>query len=225
MSNKKIKKIIVNTLSITRIIGSIFIPLFFHIFDLSALIILLIVLFLTDSLDGFLARRWQVQTRGGMLLDPLGDKLLAITCIISFIYKHLILIPMLILEIATTILNITRTMHGEKSKTIIIGKVKMWFISINLVFCAINILKPDLLSIMKIYITDNIILYFSILTIILQIITIGYYYKDSIIQKDRRINKIPKLKNIKQIIKRLFDEEMFVIDYNKSLIDIIKEEN
>ncbi len=38
---------------------------------------------LTDALDGYLARRWQVVSRFGRIMDPLADKLLVLT---AFVY-------------------------------------------------------------------------------------------------------------------------------------------
>lgn len=224
MDNKLIKKIIVNTLSISRIIGAALMPLFFCIFDIPVLIIIIASLFITDSLDGILARKWKVQTKGGALLDPLGDKLLAVSCIISFVSKHYILIPILCLELLTTLINVCRALHGEKTVTHIIGKVKMWIISITIVLCAINTLKPDFLSSLNVVITERIMLIMGLITILFQLITILYYLKDSIKQNKNRVNKIPKLKNFKMMLKILFDENLYDINNEKSLIDILKEE-
>lgn len=224
MSDKKIKKIIVNSLSISRIIGALLMPLFFQIFDIPGLIIIIICLFVTDCFDGILARHWHVQTKGGALLDALGDKLLAIACIVSFVHKHLILIPILVLELATTYLNVNRAIHGEKSVTLIVGKAKMWLVSITLVLCAINTLKSDFLSTINITVSESAILYFGVLTILMQIITIINYFEDSISQKTIRIAKVPKLKPFMTMMKILFDETTYEDNKNKSLVDILKEE-
>ena len=216
-----VKKIIVNSISVFRIIGSILLPLLFKVFDIPVLITLIIIFFLTDSLDGFLARRFQVQTRGGALLDPLGDKLLAVSCTLSFGYKYPILLIILGLEIFTLVLNIYRSLHGEQSVTLIVGKIKMWLLSITLILCAIYSLKSDYLS--TITITYDIITYASIITIIAQLVTIIYYIRDSIKQKGIRIKKVPKLKKFKEIIRVLFDENAYKENKEQPLIDIIKE--
>jgi CDP-diacylglycerol--glycerol-3-phosphate 3-phosphatidyltransferase len=38
---------------------------------------------LTDALDGYLARRWQVQSEFGAFLDPVADKLLVVSLLLT----------------------------------------------------------------------------------------------------------------------------------------------
>ena len=102
---KKRKKIFVNMISLTRIIGAALVPLFFAHIKVPIVILIVSLLFLTDMIDGMLARTWKVQTRGGALLDPLADKLLAISCILAFILKDIKLIAVLILELSITTLE------------------------------------------------------------------------------------------------------------------------
>lgn len=46
--------------------------------------------FITDVVDGYLARRWKVTSKVGARLDSAADDLLFITCIISLFYFHLL---------------------------------------------------------------------------------------------------------------------------------------
>ena len=58
---------------------------------------LFIIASFTDWLDGFLARRWNVVTGFGRMIDPIADKLLVAGCLIAFMIafrgEWVILIP------------------------------------------------------------------------------------------------------------------------------------
>ncbi|HVW99849.1 MAG TPA: CDP-diacylglycerol--glycerol-3-phosphate 3-phosphatidyltransferase, partial [Candidatus Babeliaceae bacterium] len=47
-----------------------------------------VTLSFTDFLDGYLARRYNQQTLGGKLLDPLADKFMVACAVISLVYLH-----------------------------------------------------------------------------------------------------------------------------------------
>lgn len=49
------------------------------------LVALFLVLILTDFLDGFLARRWQVASNFGRMIDPIADKLFVAGLLITFV--------------------------------------------------------------------------------------------------------------------------------------------
>ncbi len=53
---------------------------------------------LTDFVDGYLARRWEVQSHLGRILDPIADKLLvAVTIVMLVAFGHAALIPALLI--------------------------------------------------------------------------------------------------------------------------------
>ena len=72
---KNYKKNIVTTITISRMIG---IPFLLMIENDIVLLVAAGILFLTDFLDGFLARRWNVESLNGALLDLIADKALVI---------------------------------------------------------------------------------------------------------------------------------------------------
>ena len=84
--------------------------------------------------------------------------------------------------------------------------------------------SSDFLSTINITVSESAILYFGVLTILMQIITIINYFEDSISQKTIRIAKVPKLKPFMTMMKILFDETTYEDNKNKSLVDILKEE-
>jgi cardiolipin synthase (CMP-forming) len=51
-------------------------------------IVIFVVAGLTDVLDGFIARKYNLITRLGIVLDPLADKLMLITVLISITLKN-----------------------------------------------------------------------------------------------------------------------------------------
>jgi len=51
---------------------------------------------LSDLLDGYIARRFDAQSKLGMLLDPLGDKLMTFSVLICITITHTALRPFLI---------------------------------------------------------------------------------------------------------------------------------
>ena len=73
------KKDIPNLISIMRIV--LVVPLAYFLWHQNYLIALLLFLVggLSDGLDGFLARRYKWETELGVMLDPMGDKLMMLT--------------------------------------------------------------------------------------------------------------------------------------------------
>ncbi len=82
------KKSLPNILTVSRIalipafVVAFYIPGKFGVW-LSALIF--VVAGITDWLDGYLAREWQVQSSFGRMLDPIADKLLVATVIVMLV--------------------------------------------------------------------------------------------------------------------------------------------
>jgi cardiolipin synthase len=70
------KKDIPNFISIVRIFLVVPIAYTLWIQDYSVALLLFLIGGLSDGLDGFLARRYQWETRLGVILDPMGDKLM-----------------------------------------------------------------------------------------------------------------------------------------------------
>lgn len=228
---KKTKKLIVNALTLSRLVGALFLPFIFMTVNIPALIVLLAVLFLTDFLDGKLSRAWQVQTIGGSLLDPLGDKMLAISCIFALIDRHNGLLLLITLELTICILNIYRTLRGEKVKSSFIGKFKTWVLSITLIFGAINLFNPEIFNhianFMKIdtvalSITDEVIKSLIMVTAGVELVTIVAYIKESFDNKTAKTEPLKKMKPLKETLQRLFDENCYVEDKGKPLVDIIR---
>lgn len=228
---KRTKKLIVNGLTFSRLIGALFLPIIFIRVDIISLILLLSILFLTDCFDGLLARRWEVQTIGGSLLDPLGDKMLAISCILALIGFHKKFIILIVSELIICVLNIYRTLRGEKVKSLFIGKVKTWFLSVTLGFGAVNLFYPSIFNVIisllgietsSLYVANSFVEVLIIVTSVIELFTIIAYIKDSIDNKDKRKDYKGKIQSFGVIFKRLFDENKFKEDKGKPLVEIIR---
>lgn len=224
------KKIIVNTLTASRILGALVLPFIFMSLNTTHLIVLLIILFLTDFLDGKLSRHWGVQTVGGGLLDPLGDKMLAIVCILALLKLNLGFYLVLILELLIGLINVYGIMHGIKTQSILIGKIKNWFLSITLILAIAYLFDPNILNIIleslnisgiDLRIRFSIIQYSMSVLFIFEIITVmGYMeeYEKIKSKSDEHYQIYP----LKEIIKILFDETRYMEDREKPLLEIIK---
>lgn len=78
-------------------IGRFFlIPIYFllffsnHPYNTELAFLVLVVAGLSDMLDGYLARKYEWVTQIGILLDPLADKLMMISVILSFLIAQMI---------------------------------------------------------------------------------------------------------------------------------------
>lgn len=229
--SKTVKKIIVNFLSCSRIIAAFFLPLIFRNASVIGLVVLLSILFFTDFLDGRLARKWNVQTVGGMLLDPLGDKVLAIACIFALLGSHSYLAFLLLFELTICITNAFRILTGEVVTANFIGKFKTWVLSITLAIGVIHQFNPCLLcDIFFIFrvpkdvfcITDEVVFIMSVLTAGCELATIACYVKEAFDGR-KKTKKLTKFKKLGVILERIFDEEKFQEDRHKPLKDIIRE--
>ena len=77
-------KILPNLLSCLRLLLVIpFVYFFYHQHFQAATIIFVIAAF-TDALDGYLARVLKCQTQFGLIIDPLADKILIVSCFLLF---------------------------------------------------------------------------------------------------------------------------------------------
>ncbi|HEV8146109.1 MAG TPA: CDP-diacylglycerol--glycerol-3-phosphate 3-phosphatidyltransferase, partial [Bryobacteraceae bacterium] len=98
----------------------------------------------TDLLDGYLARRWKQVTTVGTMLDPIADKLLISSALISLVAKQHIPAWMVILivgrEFAVSGLRSIAAASGLTIKASDLGKSKMvaQVIAIGLVIASIR---------------------------------------------------------------------------------------
>ena len=94
-----------NLLTIARLCSAPLIALMLLLSDDPFIAFLALILFilaaLTDWLDGYLARRWEIVSGFGRMLDPIADKLMVVTLLLTFMGTNLatiwLFIPALII--------------------------------------------------------------------------------------------------------------------------------
>ena len=121
-----------NTLSFLRILSVPFLIWLLLENYTTAALWLFVCAGLTDALDGFVAKRWQMETELGRYLDPIADKLLLMSGFITVTYLDL-------LPLWLTLLVVTRDVvivGGALLYQVIIGTLKikpLWISKINTV--------------------------------------------------------------------------------------------
>ena len=122
---KKFMLIFVNLLTMIRIIGVfMMIPVYFNYGGLYAAI-LSVCCYLTDCIDGFLARKLNAYSEFGKKLDGLSDKLFALSLVLSsIIMGNIFMIIPLFLEERIVATNIISYKLGLNPCTEKIGKIK-----------------------------------------------------------------------------------------------------
>jgi CDP-diacylglycerol--glycerol-3-phosphate 3-phosphatidyltransferase len=145
---EKIRYHIANILTIFRILTvPFFVVTIFGTSSLSGLLTLVIfsVASLTDYFDGYIARKWGVQSRFGTFLDPLADKILTGAAFISFAFHPFIFVPfwlviiILLREVTLTFFRIAALNKRKPIKTEYVGKIKTAF-QIFSILCILGLL-------------------------------------------------------------------------------------
>lgn len=153
----KLKLYIPNALTIIRIILTPIIMIFGLLNHINIIIILTIIASLTDLLDGRLARKWNVTTVVGAKLDAVADKLFAIGTIGCLLTKFSILWIPFALEIILGITNLYYYFKNDKTKSLMIGKIKTTFLFTTVIIGIITTFNNNLYQVFQgmIYATIN----------------------------------------------------------------------
>lgn len=159
-------KQIPNLLTSTRLIAAPFfiIPAAMHK-SLFWLITFITIFSLTDALDGFIARKYNLVSDLGKDLDAICDKVFALSLLISASIFKPVLIWNTLAEVIIAIINIREKITDKKPKSLYVGKIKTW------------VLYPLLGLSFVDYITDveEVFNVFMGATICMQMLTITFY--------------------------------------------------
>lgn len=139
--------------------------------------IIFIIASLTDMLDGYLARKNDQITAFGKFIDPLADKILAITALILFLESEILpAVPVIIVIYREFAVSGFRLVAANRGVTIAAGKTgkiktALQFIGIAMILIAIGGDFNQLLSIGVITIY---------LSVVMTVISFIVYIKDNI---------------------------------------------
>ncbi len=101
-----------------------------------------LILALTDTIDGILARALGQTTDLGKFLDPIADKILVISALVGLIeIRHISSIPVIIIIIRDFVVSAIRLESAKKGKVIsasYLGKVKTVSQIIAVLFLILN---------------------------------------------------------------------------------------
>lgn len=183
---KNIKQYIPNILTIIRMILTVVIVIVGTFKYTKLVIILAVIAAITDLLDGRLARKWGVTSIVGAKLDAVADKLFSIGIIGSLITHFKVLWIPLILEIILGGTNLYYHVKTDKTKSLMIGKIKTVFLFTTVIIAITSTFYPNLLSIM------NGLLYATINLQVLSIISYGYNFLSNKEEATIKENKIDK---------------------------------
>ncbi len=126
-----IKENLPNYLTFGRIIAIPFMVLFFLLEDGIKYVTttIFIIACLTDYLDGYLSRKWNVQSKLGELMDPIADKLIVITALALFLDKdesHILLIPTIGIMCREVFISGLREFVAKTASEIPVTKLAKW---------------------------------------------------------------------------------------------------
>lgn len=131
---------------------------------------------ISDVLDGYIARKYNMQSKLGTVLDPLADKLMSFTVLISFTIEGFIpiwiLVPMIIKEIVMIFGGVN--LYFMKEKIVIpsnkFGKVATFSLYAAIVSIMLNHPKYITLILLSVTVILNLIAFLSYLKIFIAII-------------------------------------------------------
>ena len=199
-------KIFENLITTIRLLYTLVLPIIKNKISNIAFIINILLLFLTDYIDGTLARKNKVQTFYGSILDTVADKVLCVMSLILLFEENVMFELLLLGEIIIAVINILAVVNGKKTGSSKIGKIKMWLISITVIFGYI-----ESFGIFKNYVLIQSMI---IITFIIQLFTAIGYMKNLEISSKSSLNKdiMVGLKNmnIKKLSYILFDTNYYL---------------
>ena len=226
---KIIELVLVNAITLCRLFGALFLPIAYHLYGINFVALVTIFLFITDAIDGFLARRLKISTFFGCSMDALSDKVLNATLFILLGIEYRYMIPPLIVEILILYISYLTYKNGGNVKSTKTGKIKTIILDVCVILSLILLSIPKLNIDGKVtkYIISNtdfyIIILSSIITISCLIALLDYIKRYKNARFNPKYIKVKKRKktgkSFKEIITRSFDIEYYSKHKDESIMD------
>lgn len=223
MNNKKFNFLITNFVTLLRVIGIFALIPVFKIYGGFATFMLSASCFLTDCIDGLMARELKSSTFFGSLFDALSDKaFLVVNMILLMSISPLAIVPVLF-ELGIAYVQSVKYNKGMNIKSNMFGKVKMWIAGIIISMSYLLVDKEFLNylgSNLAINMNDlNEIKLFSVLfmpLVLSEILTLGSYIKEYF---DENKKMTPEFKNTKEEEEKKIEEEISNVSFKEIMFE------
>lgn len=223
MNNKKFNFLITNFVTLLRVIGIFALIPVFKIYGGFATFMLSASCFLTDCIDGLMARELKSSTFFGSLFDALSDKaFLVVNMILLMSISPLAIVPVFF-ELGIAYVQSVKYNKGMNIKSNMFGKVKMWIAGIIISMSYLLVDKEFLNylgSNLAINMNDlNEIKLFSVLfmpLVLSEILTLGSYIKEYF---DENKKMTPEFKNKKEEEEKKIEEEISNVSFKEIMFE------
>ncbi|MBQ8132102.1 MAG: CDP-alcohol phosphatidyltransferase family protein, partial [Bacilli bacterium] len=192
-------------ITLSRIVFSILLLFIMDKINSLKLLGIIALFLLTDQLDGFLARKFKVQSLFGAVADTLADKILCLTLLIPIFKEEEVASLLIIGELGIALVNGFASIKGKLTKASLIGKAKMWILSINIVLGILAIGN---------HIPVCIFNWVTMITFLVQAKVLVDYIQTIRKEKPMKRKKITNWKDAKEV---LFSTDYY-LDYYKKVI-------
>lgn len=123
-------KVFVNCLTLSRIIGTLILPLLFNFCSPIVTLVVIALLLSTDFFDGQLARKFKVQSLFGQVADQVADKVFGMVMLLIVASYYNLFYFIFGLEVAIALVNFVAALRGATTISSFLGKFKTWLTSI-----------------------------------------------------------------------------------------------
>lgn len=197
-------KLITNLITTSRVFLTIILMCIYKSIPNYLFLIFIAIIFSTDFIDGKLARSFHVETFYGSLMDTIADKVLNIALLLPLLSVSKWFLVLLVLEVTILVVNTIGTIHGKKTRSLFLGKVKMWFIFLTIILGYAYVFR---------YIKSKYVLIALVLTIICEVIVIIDYII-FLLKQEKNPNRF-KVKNMNDLKYFLFDTDYYISTLTK----------